>query len=148
VQLARWRVARVLARASARDTAFVSSVGGNDVIDYHAMRLEEKLRGTDVVLDTIGGETHERCWRVLRKGGVLITLVSPIPTGPAEQHSVHAYFSLSVEIENRSIKISALADAGKLKLRPVIAEVLLLARASEAFEHGAQATLQGRLRSM
>jgi len=36
------------------------------------------------VLDTIDGETRERSWRVLRKGGVLVTLVSAIPADVAE----------------------------------------------------------------
>ncbi len=56
VQLARWRGARVLAKASARDTALVRSLGADDLIDYHAARIEEMLRDVDVVLDTIGGE--------------------------------------------------------------------------------------------
>ena len=46
-------------------------LGADDVIDYHATRFEEALRDVDVVLDTIGGETRERSWRVLRKGGAL-----------------------------------------------------------------------------
>src|SRR5499427_4058921 len=66
VQLAQWRSARVLATASARDTAFVRSLGADDVTDYHATPFEEMLRDIDVVLDTIGGETRERSWRVLR----------------------------------------------------------------------------------
>jgi len=36
-----------------------------------------------MVLDTIAGETRERSWRVLKKGGVLVALVSPIPPGVA-----------------------------------------------------------------
>ena len=92
VQLARWRGAHVLATASARDTALVCSLGADDVIDYHATRFEEMLPDIDVVLDTIGGETRERSWRVLRRGGVLVTLVSPIPPDVAEQHGVRGVF--------------------------------------------------------
>ena len=92
MQLARWRGARVLATASARDTALVRSLGADDVIDYHAARFEEMLRDIDVVLDTIGGGTRERSWGVLRKGGVLVTLVSPIPPDVAEQHGVRGVF--------------------------------------------------------
>lgn len=134
VQLARWRGARVLATASARNTAFVRSLGADDVIDYHATPFEETLRELDVVLDTIGGETRERSWRVLRKGGVLVTLVSPIPAGVAEQHGVRGVFFIVRGNRGQLEQISTLVDEGKLK--PVIAEVLPLARAREAFEHG------------
>jgi NADPH:quinone reductase-like Zn-dependent oxidoreductase len=116
----------VLATASARDTGFVRGLGADDVIDYHATPFYERIRDIDVVLDTIGGETREHSWRVLRKGGVLVTLVSPIPTGVAEQHGVRAIFFIVRGNRAQLDQISALVDDGKL--RPVVAEVLPLAR--------------------
>ena len=143
VQLARWRSARVLATASARDTEFVRSLGADDVIDYHAAHFEETLHDVDIVLDTIGGETREHSWRVLRRGGVLVTLVSPIPAGVAEQHGVRGVFFIVRGNRGQLNQISKLVDEGKLK--PVIAEVLPLARAREAFEHGAGAHSPGKI---
>ena len=67
VQLAHWRGAHVVATASACDTAFVLRLGADEVIDYHTTRFEETLRNINVVLDTIGGETRERSYRVPRK---------------------------------------------------------------------------------
>jgi len=142
VQLARWRSTRVLATASARDTAFVRSLGVDEVID-RATPFEEMLRDIDVVLDTIGGETRERSWRVLRNGGVLVTLVSPIPAGVAEQHGVRGVFFIVRGNRGQLEQISTLVDEGKLK--PVIAEVLPLARAREAFEHGAAGHAPGKI---
>lgn len=143
VQLARWRRARVIATASRRDTAFVRSLGADDVIDYHATRFEEALGDVNVVLDTIGGETRERSWRVLRKGGTLVTLVSPIPAGVAEQHGVRGVFFIVRGNRGQLDQISALVDEGRLK--PVIAEVLPLARAREAFELGAEIHSPGKI---
>ena len=143
VQLARWRGAHVLATASGRDTAFVRSLGADDVIDYHATPFEEMLRDIDIVLDTIGGETRERSWRVLRKGGVLVTLVSPIPAGVAEQHGVRGVFFIVRGNRGQLEQISTLVDEGKLK--PVIAEVLPLSRAREAFEHGVAGHAPGKI---
>ena len=143
VQLARWRGARVLATASARDTALVRSLGADDVIDYHAARFEETLRDIDVVLDTIGGETRERSWRVLRKGGVLVTLVSPIPPDVAEQHGVRGVFFVVSGNRRQLDQITGLVDAGKLK--PVLSAVVPLARAREAFEQGAAGHAPGKI---
>ena len=143
VQLARWRGARVVATTSARDTAFVYSLGADDVIDYHAARFEDTLREIDVVVDTIGDETRKRSWRVLRKGGVLVTLVSPIPAGEAEQNERRGIFFIVSGNRGQLDQISALVDGGKLK--PVIAEVLPLARAREAFEHGAAKHAPGKI---
>jgi NADPH:quinone reductase-like Zn-dependent oxidoreductase len=143
VQLARWRSARVLATASARDMEFVRSLGADDVIDYHTTPFYERLRDIDVVLDTIGGETREHSWRVLRKGGVLVTVVSSIPTGVAEQHGVRGIFFIVRGNRAQLDQISALVDDGKLK--PVVAEVLPLARAREAFEHSATSRAPGKI---
>jgi len=141
VQLARWRGARVLATASSRDMAFVQSLGADVVIDYHATPFdhpatpfEDTLRDIDLVLDTIGGETRRLSWRVLRKGGVLVTLVSPIPTGEAEQNGARGIFFIVSGNRGQLDQISALVEGGNL--RPVIAEVFPLSRAREAFEYG------------
>ena len=143
VQLARWRGAHVLATASARDAALVRSLGADDVIDYHVIGFEDLLRDLDVVLDTIGGATRERSWRVLQKGGVLVTLVSPIPPGVAEQHSVRGVFFIVSGNREQLDQITGLVDTGKLK--PVLAEVVPLARAREAFEHGAAGHAPGKI---
>ena len=143
VQLARWRGAHVIATASARDTALVRSLGADDVIDYHATRFEDILRDIDVVLDTIGGETRERSWRVLRKGGVLVTLVSAIPGDVAEQHSVSGVFFIVSGNRQHLDQITALVDTGKLK--PIVSEVLPLARAREAFKHGVAGHAPGKI---
>jgi NADPH:quinone reductase-like Zn-dependent oxidoreductase len=141
--LALWRGAHVVATASPRDTAFVYSLGADVVIDYHAMLFEDTLRDIDVVLDTIGGETRRRSWRVLRKGGALVTLVSPIPTGEAEQNGVRGIFFIVYGNRGQLDQISALVDGGQLK--PVVAEVFPLARAREAFEHGATKHAPGKI---
>ena len=143
VQLARWRGSRVLATASASHAEFVRSLGADEVIDYRTTRFEERLQDIDVVLDTMGGETQERSWQVLRKGGVLVALVSPIPPDVAEQHGVRGVFFIVDGNRGQLDQISKLVDEGKLK--PVIAEVLPLARAREAFEHGAGVHSPGKI---
>jgi NADPH:quinone reductase-like Zn-dependent oxidoreductase len=57
VQLARWRGARVIGTASARNRDFVRGLGADEVIDYRATRFEDAVRDLDVVFDTVGGET-------------------------------------------------------------------------------------------
>jgi NADPH:quinone reductase-like Zn-dependent oxidoreductase len=69
--------------------------------------------------------------------------VSPIPTGVAEQHGVRGVFFIVRGNRGQLDQISALVDEGKLK--PVIAEVLPLARAREAFELGAEIHSPGKI---
>ena len=141
--MARWRGARVLATASARDAAFLYKLGADVVIDYHAPHFEDALRDIDVVLDGVGGETRRRSWRVLRKGGVLVTLVSPIPTDEAEHNGARGIFFIVSGNRSQLDQISALVDGGNLK--PVVAEVLPLARARAAFELGSASHAPGKI---
>jgi NADPH:quinone reductase-like Zn-dependent oxidoreductase len=75
VQLAKWRGARVIGTASGRNEAFLRQLGVDHVVDYVVDRFEQRVHEVDVVLDPIGGETRERSWNVLAKGGLLVGLV-------------------------------------------------------------------------
>lgn len=143
VQLAHGRGLRVFATASGRDVAFVRSLGADVVIDYHTERFDDKARDVDMVLDTVGGETRERSWRVLRKGGVLVSIFSPIPQGVAEQHAVRGIYFIVEGNRAQLDQISALVDEGRLKT--IIAQVFPLARAREAFEFGASTHSPGKI---
>lgn len=76
VQQARRAGAYVVATASARNIDLVKSLGADEVIDY---RTEDfaRLCDIDLVLDTLGGETLEKSWSVLRAGGRIASLVEP-----------------------------------------------------------------------
>src|SRR6266702_309128 len=79
VQFAKWKGARVIGTASGAHVEQVGRLGADEVIDYRKTKFEEVARDVDVVLDTIGGETQERSWQVLKRGGGLVSLVQPPP---------------------------------------------------------------------
>jgi NADPH:quinone reductase-like Zn-dependent oxidoreductase len=143
VQLARWRGLRVIATASARDVAFVQSLGADVVIDYRAERFEDKARDVDMVFDTVGGETQERSLSVLRKGGVLVSVVARLAPGVAEQHGVRGVYFIVEGSREQLEQIAALVDEGELK--PIIARVFPLARARAAFEFGVSSHAPGKI---
>jgi NADPH:quinone reductase-like Zn-dependent oxidoreductase len=84
VQLAPWRGARVTGTASAANLDFVRSLGADKVIDYRAERFEDVVHDVDVVFDTVGGETLEGSWGVLKPGGRLVTAEYTIRPEPSE----------------------------------------------------------------
>src|SRR5262249_53355582 len=66
VQLAR-RVGReVIATAFSSDVSYVQTLGAHHVIDVQTSRFEDVLTGVDVVLDTVGGETQDRSFSVVK----------------------------------------------------------------------------------
>lgn len=143
VQLARWRGAHVIATASPTNFEFAKKLGANEIVDYTSTRFETRVREIDVVLDTIGGDTLERSWGVLRPGGMMVTLPAPPPPNKAEESNVRSVFFIVQRNRAELIEIGKLVDAGVL--RPSLATVLPLQQAQQAFRQGASGHNRGKI---
>jgi NADPH:quinone reductase-like Zn-dependent oxidoreductase len=128
--LSRYAGVRTIATAAADDAAFVHNLGANTVIDYQSQRFEKEVRDADAVIDLVGGETQERSFQVLRRGGKLISAVSRPDQHLAESHGVEAAFFLVNVTSQYLAEIASLIDGGRLKTR--VGAVLALAEAREA----------------
>jgi len=125
VQLANWKGAEVIATASAKDHNFLSELGASEVIDYAHEDFEEKVEDVDVVLDTVGGETQQRSWGVLRRGGILISIVSPVADEKAASLGLRGAFFIVEPNRAQLIQLGHLIDKGTLRV--VVGAVLPLA---------------------
>lgn len=74
IQLARELGAEVATTVSGRNVALARELGAQTVIDYRTQRFDELLSDQDFVLDTQGGDVLERSFKVLRRGGTLVTI--------------------------------------------------------------------------
>lgn len=132
VQLARWRGAHVSATARKKDADFLRGLGAERVIDYATERFDELLSNQDLVLDTIGGETQERSWKVLRRGGAMINLRGPLPPEKLAKYGARGVFFI-VEANRADLAgLAKLVDQSKLK--SIVSQILPLAEARRAFE--------------
>jgi NADPH:quinone reductase-like Zn-dependent oxidoreductase len=134
VQLARWRGAHVTATASARDAELVRDLGADEVVDYRAQRFEEAVTDLDLVFDTVGGETWERSWDVLRPGGRLVSVAVPRPPERETRDNRRAIWFVVEPSRVQLIDIGGLIDGGHL--RPIVSAVLPLAEGSAAYGAG------------
>ena len=115
VQLAKNAGLDVIAMASSRDLEYVRAMGANTVVDYQHVRFEEVVHGVDVVLDTVGGETRERSFQVLKPGGILVPVVSsPMPKVAGAKYGAKAVFFIVDVTTARLNTIAELFDTGKL----------------------------------
>ncbi len=118
IQLAKSRGAHVIATTSGKNRALVESLGADEVIDYKTQNFAEILSDIDVVFDTLGGDIQESSWSVMKKGGILVSIVSPPAEEKAKERGVRCAF---VFIEpNAAIleQLAKLVEHGKL--RPII----------------------------
>src|SRR5438874_929719 len=77
VQLANVKGAHVIGTGSGRNEEFVRRLGADQFIDYKKAKFEAEVSDVDVVFDTVGGETQDRAFQTLKRGGVLVSTVNP-----------------------------------------------------------------------
>jgi len=143
VQLANWRGAHVIGTASKSNHAFLLELGAKEVVDYTSTRFEDKVHDVDVVLDTVGGDTLERSWGILRKGGALVTVAGDAPDEKAARYGVRGVSFLVQPNRDQLKRLAELIDAGTI--RPIVEEVFPLTRAREAYERGLRGHNRGKL---
>ncbi|WP_043670290.1 NADP-dependent oxidoreductase [Streptomyces xylophagus] len=146
VQIAKARGAYVIGTASAGKHDFLRELGVDEAIDYQETDFAEAVKDVDVVLDMLGGETALKSLRVLRPGGIVVSIV---PMGKAdfyeeaERLGVRAVRML-VDADRADMQaIAELVEAGKL--RATIAGAFPLADAAEAHALGGTGRTVGKL---
>jgi NADPH:quinone reductase-like Zn-dependent oxidoreductase len=143
VQFAKLKGAHVIGTASKKNHEYLRSLGAEETIDYNTTKFEDVVHDVDVVLDTITGETTERSWKVLKKGGILVSILQPPSREKAAAHGVrcaHVFVQPKVEQLN---EIAKLVDTGKLKV--IVEKVFPLWEARAAQELSATGHVRGKI---
>ena len=131
VQFAKWKGAYVIGTASGVNADLVRKLGAHEFIDYRTTRFEDVVRDADIVFDTLGGETQERSWNALRKGGVLVSIVQPPDEKIAAAHGVRGIFMVQDANRNEElVQIAKLVASGQIKVN--VETVLPLTEARKA----------------
>jgi len=143
VQFAKWKGAYVIGTASAQNLEFVRGLGAHEVIDYHSQRIEETVRDVDVVFDTVGGETQERSRKVLKPGGILVSIVQPPSQEAAAAHGVRGAFLVSKPKGDQLGRIAELVVSGIVKV--FVEAVFPLEEARKAQELSQQGHTRGKI---
>ncbi len=168
IQLAKHLGATVATTTSAGNLELVRSLGADEVVDYREQRFEDVLREYDVVLDTLGGDSLERSFQILKPGGAVVSLVGPPDAafgrmrgmsflmvsvlwflsrkvhGLAKKRGAHYSFFLLLEPGG-----SQLAEIGELlesaSIRPVIDTVFPFGQAKEALAYLEKGRAKGKV---
>ena len=143
VQLAKWKGANVIGTASAKNAQFLKDMGADQVIDYHNTRFEDVVHDADVVLDLIAGDTQERSWQVLKKGGILISTLGIAHPEKATKYHVRESSFRSEPNGKELRQIAQLVDQGILT--PVVSTVMPLKDAAKAHELSQTGHVRGKI---
>ncbi|MBI2593952.1 NADP-dependent oxidoreductase [Candidatus Daviesbacteria bacterium] len=90
IQLAKMHGAIVVATTSSQTLEFVKSLGADEVIDYTSQNFENLVKNVDAVFDTVGGETAEKSLKVLKKGGIIVSMAAQFDPEQVAKYGVSA----------------------------------------------------------
>ncbi|SMF81174.1 NADP-dependent oxidoreductase [Pseudobacteriovorax antillogorgiicola] len=143
VQIAKAKGLRVIGTASARNQEFLKEIGVDEFIDYTKTDFSEVLKDIDAVYDTIGGETLEKSFKVIRPGGALVSIVAPPPEKLADESNVKAGYLFVQPHAAQLAEIAQLIDDGKIKIH--IDRTLPLSEAAQALQLSKEGHVRGKL---
>ncbi|BCM21362.1 NADP-dependent oxidoreductase [Mesorhizobium sp. J8] len=132
VQIAKARGAWVASTASPDKTDYVRSIGADEVIDYTKGEFTGKAGDLDLVLETVGGDHAADSLKVLRDGGVLVSLLA-VPDAvkaKAKERNIRVERMSVTPDREGLVELAGLVDAGKLA--PHVAKAFPLDQAGAA----------------
>lgn len=130
VQIAKARGARVLATASTSNQDLLKQLGVDQPIDYTKAKFEEVAKDVDVVFDMVGGETLARSYAVVRKGGIIVSIVQPPDEKELAKRAIRGQVFLVKPSGQVLDEITKLIEAGKIT--PIVSQTFPLAEAAAA----------------
>ena len=142
VQFARWKGAQVTATTSTANADFARSLGAEQVIDYHSTKFEDVAKNMDAVIDTVGGDLAERSIRVIRPGGVFITVAGRVDPEIGRAHDIRAANARRADVAKLQTIIELLRSK---EIVPVVGKVFPLGHARQAQELSQTGHGRGRI---
>lgn len=133
IQIAKHIGAYVATTVSSDDKEFVKSLGADQVIDYKNQAFEKLLRDFDAVFDTVGGETYKKSFTVLKKGGVILSMLEQ-PNGELMEKCGVKAIVQGTRVTNQHLsKLTELVDQGVVKIH--VDKTFPLDKVGEALEY-------------
>jgi len=143
IQIAKARGARVIATASTANQDLLKQLGADISIDYTKQKFEEVAHDVDLVIDPVGRDTLARSYAVVKKGGIIITLISRCDPAELAKHGIRGESLASHPDANELAEITKLIE--DKKLRPIVTQVLPLTEAAKATEQAETHHTRGKI---
>jgi len=143
IQIAKYFGGEVTTTTSSKNKDLVKSLGADLVIDYTTQSFENELSNYDLVIDAIGGDILTKSFKVLKKGGRLVSIKGQDTENLAKEYGVNfEWFFMSPDGEMLT-EIASLISQGTIKT--VIDSTYSMKQAPEAFELLAKGRAKGKI---
>lgn len=143
IQFAKAKGAHVITTVSEHHMDFVRDLGADEAIDYKNQRFEDDVRDVDMVFDLVAGETQDRSWGVIRRGGILVSTLTQPSEEKANAAGVRAMRYTAEPSGTELSEIAGLIDARSV--RSVVDKTFPLADIAAAQHYLAEAHPKGKI---
>jgi NADPH:quinone reductase-like Zn-dependent oxidoreductase len=143
IQIAKARGAKVFATASTANQEFLRQMGADIAIDYSRAKFEDVAKNVDVVLDTVGRDTLERSYSVVKKGGIIVSIVDEPKPEALETHGIRGVTLRCTPKAGVLEELSKLMEAKKLT--PVISQTFPMTQVVQAQKQIATGHTRGKI---
>jgi NADPH:quinone reductase-like Zn-dependent oxidoreductase len=130
IQIAKARGAKVIATASTANQEFLKQRGADQAIDYKTTKFEDVVKDVDVVLDLVAGDTLTRSYGVVKKGGIIVSVLDDPDPAELKKREIRGTAILVRPEATMLAELSKLIDAKKIT--PVVSQVVPLAETAKA----------------
>src|SRR5207249_4480579 len=143
IQIAKVPDAHVIATASTANQDLLKRLGADVAVDYTKTKFEDVAKDVDAVLDPVGKETLARSYGVVKKGGIVISLVALPDKAELQKRGIRGAAISAHPDAGDLAEIAQMIDAGKIK--PIVTQVLPLSEAVVAQQQAATHHTRGKV---
>ena len=161
IQYAKAKGAYVYTTTSTGNVEWVKELGADRVIDYKTEDYKNIAKDVDIVFDTLGKNYSLESFEVVKKGGIVVSVVGPLDEASAKMFGL-ADYKLPAELAKASGGKDAeykfifmhpnglhLSEIKEMieddKIKPIIDKVYPFSESIEAFEHLATGRAKGKI---
>jgi NADPH:quinone reductase-like Zn-dependent oxidoreductase len=132
-QLAKHLGGYVATTVSTNDKEFAKDLGADQVVDYKTQKFEDLIHDYDAVFDTVAGETYKRSFKVLKRGGIIISMLEQPDQQLMEQYGVKATFQFTQVNKERLMKLTEWVDQNNIRVH--VDRIFPLEEAGKALDY-------------
>jgi NADPH:quinone reductase-like Zn-dependent oxidoreductase len=143
IQIAKARGAKVIATASTAHQDFLKQIGTDVAIDYTKTKFEEVAKDVDVVLDSVGRDTLKRTYGVVKKGGIIVSIVDEPVQAELDAHGIRGVTLRASPKTDGMEELARLMETKKLT--PVVSQTFPLADFNKALDQIATRHTSGKI---
>jgi NADPH:quinone reductase-like Zn-dependent oxidoreductase len=131
IQIAKAHDVYVATTVKTEDVKFVKSLGADEVINYETHHFEERLKNFDAVFDTVGGEITNKSFQVLKKAGIIVSMVGEPNQELAKTAGVTAIGQMTKTTSEHLKRLTELVESGRVIAQ--VDKIFALEQTADAF---------------